>query len=383
MKNYTIMDYQVEKGKQDFQPFLKPEERIVVNDGDLDSLFHLYEAVGLGAKGREYIAPYIADIKRSYQTLSGGAGDLLREVSLINRETGERATNTFCLHTHNGIYSQMVANYNPMETGKTNPLLTLKLNLFALNLIRGKAFQCGFKESTSYTNNLFGEKAVNKILKEVAPGICEFSRYEYMMVPKVVDEMKEESTRIDVVNEWNHQEMVEFMETQRSAVFVKSEGLHDPDEIELPSLNKRYQQVGAFRFRKVLLGRSLSNDAPIAAAVVYRGPLRNFRCLGNVTYLIVDPLADTSETTSVINGLIQTIAKIYQDFPLPWIPMLVNKTERSLLEAIGGEFDTQYCLFRGIIDDRIPDYWLKMFGTRLARLERKENRRKEAGKIPA
>lgn len=368
--NNEEVKYRYGKGIHKISSWLRTGETITLNDPNLDLLFQIYKKNGLGAKGREYIAPFIENIKDSYRMLSTG-NQILLEVSLINQLAGERATVTFCKSTNRGYMCQMMINDDLEGNRFTNPTNTMKLNLFALSLIRGFAYQCGFKESTAYSSRLFGMKTCDKVTKAMGVKLCDTIRYEYMMVPKRFNGIKKSNLIVELVNQHNQQELTHFVTKWRGEVLVASEGLDDED-FALRQLNEEYRQLGSFRSRNAFLVYRSMNDLPVAAAITYRGPIRNFRCLGNLTYLIIDPTVKRSIMIDATELVMNEVGKLYSDFPLSWIPVLTTGVERNILECLGSKFDTSYSIFNTTSDERLQQYWKDLFINKLNKVERRQ-----------
>ena len=112
----------------------------------------------------------------------------------------------------------------------------------------------------------------------------------------------------------------------------------------MKSLDEAYQEAGLRRYRRVWLALDEQTDEPLAALVVYRGPLGfNFSFLENRSDLLVAADVEEECLGGIAASLIAAASEEYADFEPGFIPVIADDRTARVLELRGDKIVRQYC----------------------------------------
>jgi len=104
---------------------------------------------------------------------------------------------------------------------------------------------------------------------------------------------------------------------------------------QLEAMDVLYRSAGLRRYRRIVSGFGRSTSEPLAFMIVYRGPLGlNFSFLENRTELYFSPSIGP-DAQALARLLLAHASSYYDDFELPWIPVVVPERQREYAERVG------------------------------------------------
>jgi hypothetical protein len=308
---------------------------IRVNALPISELFDLYERTRfLYPAKREKLAPVMPLVMRNWERLRKAGELLLCNMTVQDRATGATSSITKWRSSLNGTLVQhLVSEGNPLGTravslGATATSYVMGADRFHQNWFRpdnrfparvfGTLPESAGAERAAVHDLRFWSVSRRRVVAECSAGVVE-----------PVKRLHDRSLLLDLIRR------------SRGSLWAAIEEI-DCD-LELDSIDAIYRRIGLSRYRRVWMAVPNGADAPVMAAIAYRGPLgMNFSFLENRCELMIEPGADAELVKQLMPALLGAAAAAYDDFELPYIPVVACDAATESLLVARGEFLRHY-----------------------------------------
>jgi hypothetical protein len=180
------------------------------------------------------------------------------------------------------------------------------------------SIQAWFQPSNRYSRAMFGP-----IAAVAGPDRSAVTDFQYLAVPLRAPSEAPGVTVVPCVDGAGSG-LLDLAVRARGRVYATAEEL-DQEDLLLDRLDDVYRAVGLRRYRRIWLAMMDGHDAPVGAAIAYRGPLGfNLSFLENRCEVLLDPALTGDRAGSVARALVGMAAPAYADFRPGWMPLVVD-----------------------------------------------------------
>lgn len=307
-----------------------------VNTIDVDALFSKYEACGfLYPAKMQRLAPHWNLIKDNWaRSMSAADGQVLHDVVVYNdTANGAWASITYWATTNRSGHAQHLVSVGRPEASRAVMLACQSETANGEHV----ATQNWFRAENRFPARVFGscthslgvENAV--VHQHVLIGI---GRNQLPSADGIIAVHRASDSDASVIDGISRHICGE--------VQARADDWASGD-IELCTLDKRYQAVGLRRYRRVFIATAPGHREPAGFAVAYRGPLGlNFSFLENRCELWLDPQLNHEQHIQVAASLIDAASHTYDEFELPSMLITTNPYAASVLTGMGAVLIQDY-----------------------------------------
>ena len=308
------------------------------NEKPIDDLFKEYEAVGfLYPSKKELLLPHFSKITENWKALIKSKENLLWVLSTGQENNNNYSSVSVLKQSNYGLFAQhLVSNGNPFLSLKVLLAAQYKAQ-FHYDEKEVKSSQNWFRPNNRYAYRIFASM-FDKLGAERAS--IKLFQYLHLKLADIQntpskDLLIQEITGIDT-------ELIAFVKHQYGSVFVKGEEL-DRADIQLNTLNTKFQQYGLKRYRKIIKIKCPNSQKVVGVAIANRAPIGiNFSFLENRAYYILDESLETAERAIVLKAMNASVKNYYQDFTLQNIPIVTDETTSEILQNQKATFSRAY-----------------------------------------
>jgi hypothetical protein len=307
---------------------------VQVNAITVSELFALYERTGFRYPDKAArLTPHIEQVRENWRRMLRGGASLLYVLTAGDEEQG-RASLAVWRTTHKGWMSQhLVSEGNPYASR------AVMLDAAAASILKGvdESAQNWFRPENRFPARVFGS-----MVETIGPSFSSVQRHAYFSLPKRLSLPSAGGIRIVAYNSSHQEALCAIASAARGSIYVTAEELKG--DVEFEAIDELYRRVGLRRTRHVWLAYRGNREAPIGAAIAYRGPLGlNFSYLENRCDLLLNPALHESEALGVVASLVKAASVAYRDFELDEIPVITDQIAVPALLKLGVEFVRYYC----------------------------------------
>jgi hypothetical protein len=310
------------------------ERDVETNALSVDELFALYRRAGFlyPAKAAR-LAPHLDVVQDNWARLLEAGDALLYVLTAGDDAQGRASVAVWRTSRHGWVWQHLV--------GEGTPLRSRAVMLGGLRrCIRfgmGRAQQNWFRPDNRFPARVFGS-----MVGTIGDSLSSVTTHTYFAVPRGRARQDVDGVRVVACDGSRIDALCDLAARCRGAVYVTAEELgHD---LELEAVDRLYQAVGLRRTRQVWLAYRTGENAPVGAALAYRGPLGvNFSFLENRCDLLLAPGLSAQQATDVTAALMARAADAYDRFELEEIPVVADSASAAALVACGGQMLRSYC----------------------------------------
>lgn len=307
-----------------------------VNTIDVDTLFSKYKECGfLYPAKMQRLAPYWNLIKDNWaRTMSSPDGTFLHDVVVYNDPSnGAWASITYWATTNHGGHAQHLVSVGRPEASRAVMLACQS------EIANGEhnAIQNWFRAENRFPARVFGSCAHSL-------GVENAVIHQHVLIGIDRSQLPSPDRKISVhrATDSDASALDELSRHICGEVQARADDWASGD-IELSTLDKRFQAVGLRRYRKVVVANAPGLRQPAGFAVAYRGPLGlNFSFLENRCELWLDPQLNHEQHIHVAASLIDAASRTYDDSELPSILITTNPYTASVLTSMGAALIQDY-----------------------------------------
>jgi hypothetical protein len=349
------------------------EQLIQVNALGVDDLFALYErARFLYPAKAARLTPHLHVVQDNWRRLLQAGDSLLYVLTSGDAEEGYASVAVWRTTRDSWVWQHLVCEENPLRSRA----------VMLGGLVRCVRGEIGDSQQNWFRpENRFPARVFGSMVESLGDSLSSVRRHLYFAVPRLDGRLHalaacapQLSDRVQIVpyDASRHEALCALATVARDPVYVTAEAL-DAD-VDLQTVDCLYRTVGLRRTRQVWLAYQGGTEAPVGAALAYRGPLGlNFSFLENRCDLLLDPQLSQADAAAVSESLMAAALPAYEDFELDDIPVVADEASAPALYGLGGQFLRNYC--QGIwLKDGQPQLYhhVDRFYTRLInRVERR------------
>lgn len=310
------------------------ERDVEINALGVAELFALYTRAGFlyPAKAAR-LAPHLDVVQDNWGRLLE-AGDSLLYVLTAGDDRRGRASVAVWRTTRQGwVWQHLVGEGAPLHS-RAVMLGGLRR---CIRLEMGRSQQNWFRPDNRFPARVFGT-----MVGTIGKALSSVTTHTYVAVPRAGARQHVAGVRVVACDRARVDALCDLAARSRGAVYVNAEDLGR--DVELQAVNRLYQTIGLRRTRQVWLAYRAGEDAPVGAALAYRGPLGlNFSFLENRCDLLLAPGLSAQHASDVTAALMARAADAYDGFELEEIPVVADSGSVSALVACGGQPLRNYC----------------------------------------
>lgn len=310
------------------------ERDVEVNALGVAELFALYARTGFlyPAKAAR-LSPHLDVVQDNWARLLDAGDALLYVLTAGDDVRGRAAVAVWRTSRHGWVWQHLVGEGTPLHS-RAVMLGGLRR---CIRLDMGRAQQNWFRPDNRFPARVFGT-----MVGTVGDAMASVTAHGYFAVPRAHARQHVAGVRIVACDEARVAALCHLAARSRGDVFVTAEDLSR--DVGLQAVDGLYRTVGLRRTRQVWLAYQAGDDAPVGAALAYRGPLGlNFSFLENRCDLLLAPGLSAQQATDVTAALMARAADAYDDFELAEIPVVADSGSVSALLACDGQALRSYC----------------------------------------
>lgn len=300
-----------------------------VNEISIHKLFQYYNSTKFiyPAKAQR-LEPYLLRIQEHWKKALKSGDDLIR---IVTYETDGQFASVMMLRntTTSWIGQHLISTGHRISH---IPMLAIHGSLISNpghhNI---NHFICWYRPDNKIPDLFFGSSL--KVLGCNHTSLTRWNYYECIGI----NPQSQKNIHVEYCNKNNFDSFISFAKNHMDPTWLLSEEL-DRNDIGLESLNEQYKRVGLHRYRRILMAYEGASDTPKALAICNRAPLgMNLSFLENKVTLLFTTEMQNNEKVQYMDALLYGIRKVYSDFPLNFIPLLVLDKDKEIINQ-GGHF---------------------------------------------
>ncbi len=308
------------------------------NKYSVDALFNKYAEIGfLYPEKLEILRPFFDKIKSNWKLLKECPEELLWILTLQNTSKNNFSSVSVIKQSNYGLLAQHLVSDG-------NPFLSLKVMLDAQFRAEHICSEDEVRSSQNWfrPNNRYAYRIFSSMFKRLGNEKAFIKHYDYLHLSlDSILPYDNQSYLIEEVDGYDAQ-LVDFVSTQYSKVFVRAEEL-DQKDILLKTLNNQYQKYGLSRYRRICKIIDQKTNQIKACVIANRSPLGlNFSFLENRCYYITDKTVREPELFAMLSVMNNYAAKVYDDFELGKVPIVTDESTSESLQTLGAELIRVY-----------------------------------------
>lgn len=315
-------------------PIADFERGVEINALTVAELFALYTRTGFlyPAKAAR-LAPHLDAVQEHWSRLLEAGDSLLYVLSAGDDLQGRASVAVWRTSRHGWVWQHLVGEGTPLRS-RAVMLGGLRRSM---RLGTGWAQQNWFRPDNRFPARVFGT-----MVGSLGDSLSSVSTHIYFAVPRARAAQGVPGVRVVPCDASRTRALCDLAARSRGAVYVTAEELeHD---VDLQGVDRLYQAVGLRRTRQVWLAYRAGEDAPVGAALAYRGPLGvNFSFLESRCDVLLAPGLSPQHATDVTAALMARAADAYDGFALEEIPVVAEPASVTALAACGGQMLRTYC----------------------------------------
>ena len=306
------------------------------NELSPEELFSRYEQAGFLYQAKlGQLAPYLPLVRQNWRKALRAGELVLYVVTHQGSTRDEWASVSAWRNTRRGFQAQhLVSTGGPMITR------AVVLGIQATRLHDGcddQNLQSWFRPENRFPARVFGS-----LPKTIGPENSTVVNLNLLSCPVGLGRASRCATVLSDRRNGRASGLAQLAETVRGKIYVKAEEL-DQDDLLLEATDELYAQIGLRRYRRVWLAIFPGCEAPVGAAIAYRGPLGfNFSFLENRCELLLSPALTAEQVSDVTLALLNSASVAYRDLETQSIPVVVDDRSVACVMDAGGRFVRRY-----------------------------------------
>jgi len=284
-----------------------------------------------------FLSPYMEIVKENWRRGLTAGEEILWFSTLDDPTNHAWGSVASWRHTHVGWNSQHVVSIG-------SPLASRSV------LLSGAAIRCRralegtdcFQQNWFRPDNRFANRVFGSLVETIGPEHAAVSTLSYLAVHLPVRAAHDQHIHVRECKNAPCPELLALAANARGRVYASVEELGH-DDLLLEALDESYRRVGLRRYRRIWVAHLGKAEEPVAAAVVYRGPLGfNFSFLENRCDIINASALCEDQMGNVAWALLSAASAAYADFLPQTIPTVVDNRLGRCLVNRGANFLRHY-----------------------------------------
>lgn len=315
-------------------------EFIEHNQQSVENLFKLYDSLNfIYPEKKERLHPVLNIIKENWAKAILLNFPLFWVSTVIQNDKKIASTGTSWQYLNKGMMAQHLASNHPVGSrfiflGMLNKVIENQNTGFV------ESYQVFYRPYNKFSSRIFEPLSV-KVGKELS----QILSYSYLELPFVKEYHLDEIAVSEIDNTYNP-DFINFLLTERGEVFIKAQELNS-DDLNLESLNSTFAFYGLQRKRRVFIAKSIPEGKIYGAIIINQSSLGlNFSFFENSSELILCKAKEEKFLLKVAGSLLQKASELLlPNFPLHYIPVLVDPVHAPILLKLQGKLIRNYNLF--------------------------------------
>ncbi|QHT66200.1 hypothetical protein GXP67_05725 [Rhodocytophaga rosea] len=311
---------------------------IEYNQMKIEQLLQLYEFLGfIYPEKRKRLDPVMTLIKENWTKALHANYPLFWVGTIVENDKNIVSTATCWQYLNKGMLGQHLASNHPV--GSRLIFLNILQKVIENQLINTiDSYQIYYRPQNKYSARMF-----EPLSSRLGSDLSQIIFYTYCEVPFIKEFLVEE-VEISEVDEANRQQFLEFVQMERGEAYIKAQEL-DSADLTLERLNKKFTMHGLQRKRSLFMACSKKDSKVRGVIISNQSSLGlNFSFLENSSELILDKSSEKYHLT-VARLLLGKASSLFPQFPLNYLPVLVDPVHCRLIEKLQGKVIREYNLF--------------------------------------